>query len=182
MCFWAPFSLPRASKTDPPGRSGPRNPIPRPRASWPPRCLEIGPPGTRIVIEATWCKHASSNLSLGHTFAHAPRNLSDGRGVLRKSASVPNCKKKIGQSSPLPEGSIPATGNRSIDDSTDTPENPGAKKNGPEFPPARRQLTRYGNKSMDDCTETPHRLALRNLSGVLVILFLSPQTLSKTIS
>ena len=124
ICFWAPFSVPRTSKTAPPGRSGPRNPIPRPRASWPPRCLEIGTPGTRIAIEATWCKHASSNPPPGHTFAHAPRNLSDRRGVVRKSASVPKLQKKIGQSSPLPEGSIPATGNRSIDDCTDTPQNP----------------------------------------------------------
>ena len=86
MCFWAPFSVPWASKTDPPGRSGPRNPIPWPRASWPPQCLEIGPPGTRIVIEATWCKHASSNLPPGHTFLHAPRNVSD--GTMRGRSSV----------------------------------------------------------------------------------------------
>ena len=114
----------KTSKTDPSGKSGPRHPIPRLRASWPPQYLEIGPPGTRIAIEATWCKHASSNPPPGHTFAHTPRNLSDRRGVVRKSASVPKLQKKIGQSSPLPEGSIPATGNRSIDDCTDTPQNP----------------------------------------------------------
>ena len=65
MCFWAPFSVPRASKTDPPGRSGPRNPIPRPRASWPPRCLEIGPP------------------------AHALRNLCDRRHVVQACSVKP---------------------------------------------------------------------------------------------